>query len=144
VNDQILSLLERLHGNETATEVFASAAFPSTATDSSWIEVRGFRQVDFLFVVANQQSVTDLTVYIDHSDDGTRAFPVVVESLDTTATPPQVDQYTYKIVAADAFSGTQLHYAVTVPVRGRYMRVSFLGGPSVGTDTVTVFAYRRS
>ena len=131
-------------GDSAATEVFASAAFPSSATDSGWVEVRGYRQVDFLFIISSQQNVTDLTVFVDHSDDGSRAFPVVVESLDTTATPAQVDQYAYKIVAADAFSGTQLHYAVTVPVRGKYMRVSFFGGPSVGTDTVQVLAYRRS
>lgn len=131
--------------NEIA-EIFSLAAFPSSYTASNWANIRGFDNVEFLFAIADQQSVTDLYVKIEYTDNNTssRVFPVTVEELDSSASPPVVNQYEYAISAQGCFSGSKSYYGIPCPTHGQFMRVSFYGGPSVGTDQVRVFIHKKA
>jgi hypothetical protein len=135
-------------GSDTvATQVMATTAFPSTLAATGWIEVRGFTHVEFQIILSSGQSVTDLTAHVEYkvdADSNAPAYTLTVESLDTTATPVVANQHKYAVVAAGAFAGSAGLYALPVPVHGRYMRLQLKGGPSVGSDQVTVKAYRRT
>tara|TARA_R110000751_G_scaffold85896_5_gene171266 strand:+ start:2539 stop:2967 length:429 start_codon:yes stop_codon:yes gene_type:complete len=130
----------------TTTQVFATAAFPTTATPTNWIDCRGFTHVEFHIVLTNGATITALTLGVDYSisSTGQPHFPLTVEELDTTATPVAANQHKYTVQVAGAFSGTGGAYALPVPVHGRYMRLQLAGGPAAGTDQATVVAYRRT
>ena len=131
--------------DDDVTEVFSLAAFPSSFANTDWIEVKGFTNVEFQ-LSGSINTVTDLTALVQYTANtgsgGT--YELSVENLDTSASPVQVNQYAYRIFATGSFSTSDGEFAVPVPVHGRYMRLRFFGGPSVGTDQVKVNAYRRS
>jgi hypothetical protein len=125
--------------------IFTRAAFPSSYTASEWANVRGFRDVEFYFKIFDQQNVTNLYAKIEYTDLHTsaRVFPVTVEELDADATPPVVKQYIYRITAESCFSGSNSYFSIPCPTHGAFMRVSFYGGPSVGTDEVEVYIHKK-
>ena len=131
--------------DDDVTEVFSLAAFPSSFANTDWIEVKGFTNVEFQ-LSGSIDTVTDLTALVQYTANtgsgGT--YELSVENLDTSASPVQVNQYAYRIFATGSFSTSDGEFAVPVPVHGRYMRLRFFGGPSVGSDQVKVNAYRRS
>ena len=137
-------------GSDTApTTVFATAAFPSTSTVTDWVEVRGFTHVDFMFKLTSGQSVTDIEIssveFAMDSQANSDPFPLMMEEMVAQQGQPAVAEQDKYLVRADGvFSGATGFYALPVPVTGLYMRCVFKGGPSVGSDQVTVTSIRRT
>jgi hypothetical protein len=132
----------------TPTTIKASAAFPSTYSTGTtdWIEVRGWTHVDFVLTIASWASVVDLDAVFEMASAGSQADASqmrVERGWVTGATFTGLHQ-PYEVDANAAFSAQDLSYCITVPVRGRWMRMQFKTPSAVGTDTVTVYASRRT
>ena len=130
----------------TPTVIFATAAFPSTFTATDWIDVRGFTHIDFLVKLTSGQSVVDLELAVDFATangPNAAAYPLQLEEY-VAGPPVRAKQDRYVVDASGVFSGASGAYGLPVPVHGRYMRLNFKGGPSVGSDQAEVSAFRRS
>ena len=123
-----------------------AAAAPTTAyagyiTDG--IDCRGFREVDFFVDVASAGSMTKITV-----------LPQAGQALDSTTVEYAsymteeiaegggvATTYQYEVELNDPAPSTTPVYKVTVPVEGRYVRVSLKSDSATGT--VGIYALRR-
>jgi hypothetical protein len=131
------------------TEVFATAAFPTTDTPTDWIEVAGWRFIDFFIVRSSGSGITDFTATVEcefQAGSPPTGYPLTLEQVNA-GPPVTADQspYIYSYTGAFPPTGTG-QIVLSVPVRGRYMRLVFSGGPGPvgGSENATIFAVRRT
>ena len=138
------SVTTKFLSDTAPTVVRAEAAFPGSMTATDWIEVRGYTHIEWHVIMANQQNTTGLTYRIECCYDTSTSTPqsLAAEYLDTSGTPA-VKQVEYEVAITDLFPGKS-GYGIAVPIHGRFMRLVFMGTPSVGTDQASVTAYRRT
>ena len=130
----------------TPTVVRAQAPFPSTMTATDWIEVRRFTHIEFHVSGANYQSTTGLKYRIEYCyviNNNSYQPSLSAEHMDTSGSSAVVRQLEYE-VQVDGVFPTKEGYGIIVPVHGKFMRLVFMGTPSVGTDLAAVTAFRRT
>ncbi len=128
------------------TSVRASAALTGTAVASTSLDVRGYREIDFLVNVTNKGTgpITRVDATIEASDQASPAStdwaPIQAEAV--AAGVATVNDYTIqKDISALTATFTLVFRA---PVTGRFMRIKLHAG--VGTPTssaASCTAYRR-
>jgi len=130
--------------DNAGTVVHGPVAFPASlaAGTTTSIEVRGWTHVEWHIENTTHDTTTDIEVEVDYSFDNTNWSRLAVEEIDLTATPIAT-QKVYSVDADGVFASSGDIWTIPVPVHGRYMRLLLLGNP-IGSDTVTVTAYRRT
>ncbi len=126
--------------------VRAQAAFPSTMTATDWIGVDGFSYIEFHVTGTGYQTTTGLKYRIEYCyaiNNNAYQPSLSAEHMDTSGSSPVVRQVEYE-VQVDGVFPTKQGYGIVVPTHGRFMRLVFMGTPSVGTDQAAVTAYRRT
>ena len=105
------------------------------------IDCRGFREVDFFVEVASAGSITKLTVKPETGHRLSTTTLTYASYLTETISSGVATTNEYEVELNDpAPSGTPV-YKVTVPVEGRYVRVSLKSDSATGT--VGIYAQRR-
>ncbi len=135
-----------LPSDTAPTTVKSQATFPATMTPTDWIEVRGYTHIEFHVTGTGYQSTTGLKYRIEYcyaQNNNAYQPSLSAEHMDTTGSSPVVKQMEYEVQVEGVFPGKQ-GYGIVVPVHGRFMRLVFMGTPSVGTDQAAVTAYRRT
>jgi hypothetical protein len=105
-----------LQSDADVTTVRATAAPTASYVASTEIDCRGFREVDFFVDVATVGSITKLTSGVSTTNE-------------------------YEVELNDPSPASGVVYKVTVPVEGRYVRVSLKSDSATGT--VGIYALRR-
>ena len=132
-----------LQSDADVTTVRATAAPTLAYVASTEIDCRGFREVDFFVNVATVGSITKLTVKPETgqalSTSAIEYASYMVESLSSTS--GVATTYQYEVELNDPTPADDVVYKVTVPVEGRYVRVSLKSDSATGT--VGIYALRR-
>ena len=123
--------------------VVRAAAAPTTAyVATTEIDCRGFREVDFFVDVDTVGSITKLTVKPETghylSDAATIEYATY---LTETISSGVATTNEYEVELNDPSPASGVVYKVTVPVEGRYVRVSLKSDNASGT--VGIYAQRR-
>ena len=136
-----------LPSDTAPTVIRAQAAFPSSMTATDWIEVRGFSHIEFHVTGTGYQTTTGLKYRIEYCyavNNNAYQPSLSAEHMDTSGSSPVVRQIEYEVQVDNVFP-TKQGYGIVVPIHGRFMRLVFMGTPSVGaTDQASVTAYRRT
>lgn len=131
-----------LQSDADVTTVRATAAPTLAYVASTEIDCRGFREVDFFVDVATVGSITKLTVKPETghylSDSTTIEYAAyMTESIAAGVSTTNE----YEVELNDPTPADDIVYKVTVPVEGRYVRVSLKSDSATGT--VGIYALRR-
>tara|TARA_R100000234_G_scaffold17705_1_gene9761 strand:- start:1003 stop:1431 length:429 start_codon:yes stop_codon:yes gene_type:complete len=123
------------------TVVRAAAAPTTSYVASTEIDCRGFREVDFFVDVATAGSITKLTVKPETGQALSSSTIEYASYLTETISSGVATTNDYEVELTDPAPSTTPVYKVTVPVEGRYIRVSLKSDHASGT--VGIYAQRR-
>ena len=130
-----------LQSDADVTVVRAVAAPTTSYVATTELDCRGFREVDFFVEVASAGSITKLTVKPETGHRLSTTALTYASYLTETISSGVATTNEYEVELNDpAPSGTPV-YKVTVPVEGRYVRVSLKSDSATGT--VGIYALRR-
>ena len=130
-----------LQSDADVTVVRAVAAPTTSYVATTELDCRGFREVDFFVEVASAGSITKLTVKPETGHRLSTTTLTYASYLTETISSGVATTNEYEVELNDpAPSGTPV-YKVTVPVEGRYVRVSLKSDSATGT--VGIYAQRR-
>ena len=122
--------------------VVRAAAAPTTAyVATTEIDCRGFREVDFFVEVASAGSITKLTVKPETGHRLSTTTLTYASYLTETISSGVATTHEYEVELNDPAPSTTPVYKVTVPVEGRFVRVSIKSDSATGT--VGIYAQRR-
>ena len=131
-----------LQSDADVTTVRAAAAPTVNYVETTEIDCRGFREVDFFVDVAAVGSITKLTVKPETghylSDAATIEYATYLTETISSGVSTTNE---YEVELNDPSPASGVVYKVTVPVEGRYVRLKLKA--TGGTGTVTVYALRR-
>jgi len=131
-----------LQSDADVTTVRAAAAPTTAYVATTEIDCRGFREVDFFVDVDTVGSITKLTVKPETghylSDAATIEYATY---LTETISSGVATTNEYEVELNDPSPASGVVYKVTVPVEGRYVRVSLKSDNASGT--VGIYAQRR-
>jgi len=123
------------------TVVRAAAAPTTSYVATTEIDCRGFREVDFFVHVASAGSITKLTVKPETGQALSTSTIEYATYLTETISSGVATTNEYEVELNDPAPSTTPVYKVTVPVEGRFVRVSIKSDSATGT--VGIYAQRR-
>tara|TARA_R110000765_G_scaffold47073_8_gene96897 strand:+ start:3635 stop:4063 length:429 start_codon:yes stop_codon:yes gene_type:complete len=133
---------QNLLSSDIGTTVVRATLIPATTYEATTaMDCRGFRQVDFFIEVNTAGSIAKLTVKPESGQTLSSTTVEYATYLTETVSLGVATTYDYEIELNDPLpSGTPV-YKVSLPVEGRYVRLSLKSDHVSGT--VTIYATRR-
>ena len=123
------------------TVVRAAAAPTTSYVATTEIDCRGFREVDFFVHVVAYGAMTKLTVKPETGQALSTSTIEYATYLTETISSGVATTNEYEVELNDPAPSTTPVYKVTVPVEGRFVRVSIKSDSATGT--VGIYAPRR-
>ena len=130
-----------LQSDADVTTVRAAAAPTTAYVATTEIDCRGFREVDFFVDVDTVGSITKLTVKPETGQALSTSTIEYATYLTETISSGVATTNEYEVELNDPSPASGVVYKVTVPVEGRYVRVSLKSDNASGT--VGIYAQRR-
>lgn len=130
-----------LQSDADVTTVRATGAPTTSYVATTEIDCRGFREVDFFVDVASAGSITKLTIKPETGQALSTSTIEYATYLTETISSGVATTNDYEVELTDPAPSTTPVYKVTVPVEGRYVRVSLKSDSATGT--VGIYAQRR-
>ena len=106
------------------------------------VDCRGYREVDFFVDVHDVGSITKLTIRPESGQALSTSTVEYATYLTETVTDGVAETFDYEIELNDPTPADGVVYKVTVPVQGRYIRVSLKVDDATSSE-VGIYAYRR-
>ena len=133
---------QNLLSSDAEVTVVRAVAAPTTSyVASTELDCRGFREVDFFVEVASAGSITKLTVKPETGHRLSTTTLTYATYLTETISSGVATTNEYEVELNDPAPSTTPVYKVTVPVEGRFVRVSIKSDSATGT--VGIYAQRR-
>jgi len=130
-----------LTSDADVTTVRTAAAPTTSYVATTELDCRGFREVDFFVHVATAGSITKLTVKPETGQALSSSTIEYASYLTETISSGVATTNDYEVELTDPAPSTTPVYKVTVPVEGRYVRVSLKSDSATGV--VGIYAQRR-
>ena len=133
---------QNLLGSDIGTTVVRATLIPTTSyVATTAMDCRGFRQIDFFIEVDSAGSITKLTVKPEAGQTLSSTTVEYATYLTETVSLGVATTNEYEVELNDPLPSSTPIYKVSLPVEGRYVRLSLKSDDASGT--VTVYATRR-
>jgi len=133
---------QNLLPSDAAVTTVRAAVVPTTSyVASTEIDCRGFREVDFFVDVDTVGSITKLTIKPETGQLLSSSAIEYASYLTETISSGVATTNEYEVELNDPTPASGVIYKVTVPVEGRYVRVSLKSDSATGV--VGIYAQRR-
>lgn len=136
-----MTYIQSPKSDTSGTVVYAAGTVDNTTRETGEIDVRSFKEIDFVIYLTASAGISTLSYSIEFSE---KEAP----SVDDDWTSVRIDNINLNSGVSDlkiyapqeAVTGPETK-TLSAPVRGRWMRLSF--SADAGTGTLSVNAYRR-